>query len=254
MNRSLRKPDRRLGFPLRPFTNQPLPVLLPRTSKAYMGRFSETWQHPAIYNLIDHSSNLLSTCSQVRPIFITRSAFLHLVGDSAQRFSPAPHVVGGSPAELQCHGTGDLMDGAMPLIEVEHFSGPFPIDAWCPIWQRCLVEWNERWSAHCISLSARTSWVSTCPAGILLSRQERPSPQKGRASCPQRVGGGGGGVNMQPRGTGGCVDTHVDTHVCTTLTPRSRLGGDQPVDAPPSGDCVIDLDAFGGEEAEHGGL
>ena len=58
---------------------------------------------------------------------------------------------------------------------------------------------------------------------------------------------------MQPRGTGGCVDTHVDTHVCTTLTPRSRLGGDQPVDAPPSGDCVIDLDAFGGEEAEHGG-
>jgi len=42
MNRSLRKPDRRLGFPLRPFTNQPLPVLLPRTSKAYMGRFSET--------------------------------------------------------------------------------------------------------------------------------------------------------------------------------------------------------------------
>ena len=65
MNRSLRKPDRRLGFPLRPFTNQPLPVLLPRTSKAYMGRFSETWQHPGIYNLIDRSSNLLSTCSRV---------------------------------------------------------------------------------------------------------------------------------------------------------------------------------------------
>ena len=65
--------------------NQPLPVLLPRTSKAYMGRFSETWQHPAIYNLIDHSSNLLSTCSRVRPIFITRSALLHLVGDSALR-------------------------------------------------------------------------------------------------------------------------------------------------------------------------
>jgi hypothetical protein len=30
-----------------------------------MGRFSETWQHPGIYNLIDHSSNLLSTCSRV---------------------------------------------------------------------------------------------------------------------------------------------------------------------------------------------
>jgi transposase-like protein len=58
-----------------------------------MARFSETWQHPAIYNLIDDSSNLLSTCSRVRPIFITRSALLHLVGDSAQRFSPAVDVI-----------------------------------------------------------------------------------------------------------------------------------------------------------------
>jgi hypothetical protein len=33
-----------------------------------MGRFSETWQHPAIYNLIDHSSNLLSTCSRIQLI------------------------------------------------------------------------------------------------------------------------------------------------------------------------------------------
>jgi hypothetical protein len=74
-----------------------LPVLLPRTLKAYMVAFLKPWQHPAIYNLIDHSSNLLGTCSRVRPIFITRSALLHLVGDSAQRFSRAPHIVGGSP-------------------------------------------------------------------------------------------------------------------------------------------------------------
>jgi hypothetical protein len=53
------------GFPLRPFTNQPLPVRLPRTSKAYMGVFSKPESTKPDINLISHFSNLIGNLTKI---------------------------------------------------------------------------------------------------------------------------------------------------------------------------------------------
>jgi hypothetical protein len=78
-----------------------------------MGRFSETWQHPGIYNLIDRSSNLLSTCSRV--LIQTPRVLIQ-----APRLAHAQNVAGDPKwaSELvsyRAYSRHSLTGGALPL-------------------------------------------------------------------------------------------------------------------------------------------